>query len=246
MRCTILPVLASDTNPEECSGRECERYDYGTDYVGSSWLQDDSSQHICTSTMYSANVAQLFTPPRVPWKYTSVCFAVRLPRGSADPSLPREAVLQGAVSLYPVTVFTGGDMLYPGERSAYATFEKRVVHTPRAPTARHDDFDSWLQRKTESERSRDNQQREWLRSEHERRQARLEEDRQMAEEYSKRENGWDLHVVALPTRKADWRVSLVFNAAHPEWEKDLVHSSKQTFDPMAPARRQRAQSMGYP
>eukprot|EP00727_Mastigamoeba_balamuthi_P011793 m51a1_g7236 hypothetical protein (1904) ;mRNA; r:85545-94889 len=116
---------------DECTGPGSERHDYGTHYLASYWSIGSSPQPICDAyDVYSGNVAQLFTPPSVPWKYTRICFAMRL-MPLANKSIPLYGSVQGAVSLYPVTVSSAG-VLTPGDRLATATFARDIEYTPPA------------------------------------------------------------------------------------------------------------------
>eukprot|EP00727_Mastigamoeba_balamuthi_P008925 m51a1_g4655 hypothetical protein (341) ;mRNA; r:29154-36292 len=79
---------------------------------------------------------RLFTPPRVPWRFTRVCFALgleHLPYG--DESRPLSVELHGSVSLFPVALSLVAPALKPGDRLSAAGFTRTVVFTPPQPDA---------------------------------------------------------------------------------------------------------------
>eukprot|EP00727_Mastigamoeba_balamuthi_P011802 m51a1_g7244 hypothetical protein (438) ;mRNA; r:117720-120514 len=119
----------------ECAGPGAELYDHGVDYSIADLVTTTlvGRQALCPGgSSYGYDVAQLFTPPRVPWKLTRVCFALRL-APLANVSVPLQATVAGDVSLYPVSV-TSGRML-PGDRVAVAAFKRTIAHRPPAPGA---------------------------------------------------------------------------------------------------------------
>eukprot|EP00727_Mastigamoeba_balamuthi_P001126 m51a1_g1101 hypothetical protein (1114) ;mRNA; f:111446-117065 len=118
-----LLSLSVSSAEDQCEGAGSQRYDVGVgeDYVP--W-------NIRTgSDMYSGTAAQLFVVPSVPWKYTRLCFAMRL-RPEGNTSVALQATVRGEVSLYPVSVFSG--KMIPGDRTAVAAFSKDIAYTPPA------------------------------------------------------------------------------------------------------------------
>eukprot|EP00727_Mastigamoeba_balamuthi_P006333 m51a1_g232 hypothetical protein (467) ;mRNA; r:115454-117602 len=68
---------------------------------------------------------QLFTPPVVPWAYTSVRFSLR---NGVDRPRTEQATVRGAVEMYAVDVSHGDRALVPGALVASVSFAPRQFH----------------------------------------------------------------------------------------------------------------------
>eukprot|EP00727_Mastigamoeba_balamuthi_P008300 m51a1_g4092 putative C-tail anchored protein (433) ;mRNA; r:65848-68283 len=122
-----LQATAQQQDYNECEGPGSEYYDR-PEYIGYPLTAfDNGYQKPCKYFAYSSTWAQLFTPPRIPWKFTRVC--VGLSSGlSARNATPVEYDVAGTVSVYPVVISPHG--LVPGPRIAYAGFTKRLKNRP--------------------------------------------------------------------------------------------------------------------
>eukprot|EP00727_Mastigamoeba_balamuthi_P011804 m51a1_g7246 hypothetical protein (455) ;mRNA; r:123964-126748 len=127
-------AAAAELSDDECMGPGSEAHDHGSDYSPFSLVSNIAvigHQRLCPSGKWlSYDVAQLFTPPRVPWKLTRVCFALRVDPEDR-PLETVQATVAGDVSLYPVSVASG--QMLPGDRAAVAGFKRTIAHRPRAP-----------------------------------------------------------------------------------------------------------------
>eukprot|EP00727_Mastigamoeba_balamuthi_P011803 m51a1_g7245 hypothetical protein (454) ;mRNA; f:120920-123024 len=128
--CLALHAARALASPEdECGGPGALFYDWGDNYTLYSRYRQDF-QPLCSParSVTSASVAQLFTPPALPWKLTRVCFALYL-HPFDDRALPRRATVYGTVSLYPVELLP---VYGPGDRLSYATFSRELSYDPSA------------------------------------------------------------------------------------------------------------------
>eukprot|EP00727_Mastigamoeba_balamuthi_P011805 m51a1_g7247 putative protein kinase domain containing protein (686) ;mRNA; f:127105-130004 len=113
---------------DECGGPGELRYDWGDNYTLYSGIHA-GVQPLCPPYIATtASVAQLLTPPELPWKLTRVCFALHLLPDSHK-ALPRRATVSGTVSLYPFDLMP---VYGPGHRLSYATFSRELSYDPNA------------------------------------------------------------------------------------------------------------------
>eukprot|EP00727_Mastigamoeba_balamuthi_P008296 m51a1_g4089 hypothetical protein (803) ;mRNA; f:42702-54629 len=98
----------------ECTGPGSEAYDM---------IDDPDSKFI--------QWVQLFTPPRVPWRFTRVCVALALKKNPKNMSEPYTIQVHGTVSVFPVRVHIEWPELDPGERLSSVGFTTQVTYTPR-------------------------------------------------------------------------------------------------------------------
>eukprot|EP00727_Mastigamoeba_balamuthi_P002545 m51a1_g12288 putative serine-threonine protein (752) ;mRNA; f:296526-302148 len=100
----------------ECTGPGSEAYDIDM-------IDDPDSKFI--------QWVQLFTPPRVPWRFTRVCVALALKKNPKNMSEPYTIQVHGVVSVFPVRVHIEWPELDPGERLSSVGFTTQVTYTPR-------------------------------------------------------------------------------------------------------------------
>eukprot|EP00727_Mastigamoeba_balamuthi_P008299 m51a1_g4091 hypothetical protein (147) ;mRNA; f:62372-63082 len=100
-----------------CLGPGSEHYDSEPFIYRPVLAYDNGIQKPCPGYPYTVTMAQLFTPPHVPWQFTRVCVAL----GGAKVG---EYDISGTISVYPVVVTKWG--LVPGPRQSSVGFTKRL------------------------------------------------------------------------------------------------------------------------
>eukprot|EP00727_Mastigamoeba_balamuthi_P014225 m51a1_g9425 hypothetical protein (174) ;mRNA; f:387552-388146 len=115
-------VAATNGGSPCCTGPGALIYDAGDNYrpVARSHI---GVQPLChNQPVFQASVAQLVTPPSIPWQLTRVCFALHLlPARNHTPH--ESATVYGTVSLYTMALLP---LAGPGDRTSFVSFRQEI------------------------------------------------------------------------------------------------------------------------